>query len=508
MEQPTRAEVAAVKQVGPATVLLVDDRPENLVALTAVLDDLNLRLVQASSGEEALKELLKEDVALILMDVHMPGLDGFDTVSLIKQRARSQHIPIIFVTAVNVADSYVRRGYAVGAVDYILKPFEPDILRAKVGVFVDLYMQQEQLARLAQQLQEQERFFGELLDNLPVAVAYVDRDLIFRLVNKTAATQRGRLPLDLIGHPLGDDPAAPYVKDVLATGQACAAYTVSVAQTYWDHAFYPVAEGGVLMLGMDVTARVERERQEEQIRSMTKLERLKSEFLSAVSHELRTPLTSVMGYAEFLDDQIGGALTAQQSQFVRRILQGGMRLKTLVDDLLDFATLESGSLELECETFDLALMVADAVGHFQERAEEKGVALAAQTPPEGARGTWDRRRLFQVLEHLLDNALKFTPRGGRVDVAVSLPGDLVLVEVRDTGVGIAAEHLPHLFEKFYQADASLTRSHGGAGLGLSLVKAFVEAHGGQVGVMSEVGQGSRFWFSVPTGPSPSPARPA
>jgi signal transduction histidine kinase len=113
-----------------------------------------------------------------------------------------------------------------------------------------------------------------------------------------------------------------------------------------------------------------------------------------------------------------------------------------------------------------------------------------------------------VLEHLLDNALKFTPRGGRVDVAVSLPGDLVLVEVRDTGVGIAAEHLPHLFEKFYQADASLTRSHGGAGLGLSLVKAFVEAHGGQVGVMSEVGQGSRFWFSVPTGPSPSPARPA
>ncbi|MDB5100620.1 MAG: Chemotaxis protein methyltransferase CheR [Cyanobacteria bacterium RYN_339] len=482
---------------------MVDDRPENLVALSAVLGDLGLHLVQAHSGEEALKAVLTQDVALILMDVQMPGLDGFETVSLIKRRAHCKHIPIIFVTAASVSDTAVHKGYAVGAVDYILKPYEPDILRAKVGVFVDLYLQQEQIAQQARKLAEQEHFFAQLLDNLAVAVVYVEHGRTYRLVNKAAARRRGTTPDRLISQPFDDAEAIPYVDEVMRTGRPSTAYTVSTAASYWDHAFYPVADdgkvSGVLLLSLDVTPRVEAEREQEQLRTLKQLDRLKNEFLSAVSHELRTPLTSIMGYAEFLDDQIGGALTPEQHQFVRRILAGGMRLKTLVDDLLDFAHVEAGTLELECEPFDLAAIAADVVDRMAAQADQSGVILEAKVA-QPVTGAWDRRRVDQVLVNLVDNALKFTPKGGTITVEVSQAMNEALVEIRDTGCGIHPEHLPHIFEKFYQADPSLTRLHGGAGLGLSLCKAFVEAHGGHIGVLSDAGAGSRFWFTLPKGP--------
>ena len=129
------------------SVLLVDDRPENLLALTAVLEPLDVRLKTAGSGEAALRALLGEDFAVVLLDVQMPGLNGFDTARLIKARERSRHIPIIFLTAINKEDQYVFRGYEVGAVDYLFKPFNPDVLRSKVAVFVDLHHARERLRR-------------------------------------------------------------------------------------------------------------------------------------------------------------------------------------------------------------------------------------------------------------------------------------------------------------------------------------------------------------------------
>ena len=130
----------------PVEILLVDDRPENLLALEAILEPLHQQLVRASSGEEALRRLLERDFALILLDVQMPGMNGFETARLIKSRERSRHIPIIFLTAINKEEDYVFRGYQVGAVDYMSKPFQPDVLRAKVAVFVDLHIKQKRLA--------------------------------------------------------------------------------------------------------------------------------------------------------------------------------------------------------------------------------------------------------------------------------------------------------------------------------------------------------------------------
>jgi PAS domain S-box-containing protein len=175
-----------------ASVLLVDDQPENLLALEAVLKPLGLHTVRATSGEEALRQLLLDDFAAILLDVQMPGMDGFETAELIKQRERTQHIPIIFLTAIDKERQQVFRGYSVGAVDYLFKPFDPDVLRSKVGVFVDLYEKNVALA-------ESEERFRTAFANAPIGIGLMDADGSFLDVNRALCSLLGQPPMDLIG---------------------------------------------------------------------------------------------------------------------------------------------------------------------------------------------------------------------------------------------------------------------------------------------------------------------
>ena len=510
---------ASAQRIGPArragppvNVLLVDDRPENLMALEAVLADERIRVVTAGSGDEALEHLLHEDFAVILMDVQMPGLDGFETVRLIKRRAHTQHIPIIFVTAIYLDDAHRREGYATGAVDYILKPFEPDILRSKVDVFVDLYEQQAATARRAVELDRLQRVFRGLLHHLPIGVAFLDRELHFRLVNQVAADQLG-VPVEaLLGRPFadaypqGDARAAAALAHVLRHLAPAAAFTRTIERegrpSYWDQAYYPVLDAtgaldGVLMLGVEVSPNAAQAAPADH----RSADALKSDILAAASHELRTPLTSIMGYAEFLEDQIGGPLTPEQLGFVRQIQAGGKRLKGLVDDLLDYARLEAGRMELACDAADLDGVLEEALAAVQPHADVGKVTLALDGPGSPARAPMDRQRVVQVLMHLVGNAVKFTAPGGRVDVVARREDEELIVEIHDTGVGIAPEHLPHVFERFYQVDPSATREKGGTGLGLSIAKALVEAHGGAIGAISEPGRGSTFWFTLPLHPA-------
>jgi len=230
---------------------------------------------------------------------------------------------------------------------------------------------------------------------------------------------------------------------------------------------------------------------------LKELDRLKSTFVDTISHELRTPLTSIKGYAEFLEDNIGGPLTLQQRQFVEEILQGSSQLERLVNDLLDFAKLESGTFKLRMARSDLRDRVRDVLKGFKPRAEENGIQLEASLPDEPLVLQMDAGRIGQVLLNLVGNAIKFTRPGGRVSVVATAGPEEVRVEVHDTGIGIPSEHLPHLFKRFYQVDTSSTRESSGTGLGLAISKALVEAHGGQMGVESSQGQGSTFWFTLP-----------
>jgi len=215
--------------------------------------------------------------------------------------------------------------------------------------------------------------------------------------------------------------------------------------------------------------------------------------ISDVAHELRTPLANIRGYLEALRDRV----VEPSPEVVDSLYDEAMILSRLVDDLQELALAEAGQLRLAREPVDVADVVQQAVQSFQPQAAAKGLTveaeLAGALPPVDA----DRQRVGQVLRNLLRNAVAYTPAGGKVTVSARQVGEEVEVAVRDTGVGIAPEHLPYIFERFYRADRSRTRSTGGAGLGLTIVKELVEAHGGHVRVESQVGAGSTFTFTLP-----------
>ena len=228
------------------------------------------------------------------------------------------------------------------------------------------------------------------------------------------------------------------------------------------------------------------------------LDRAKAEFINAASHELRTPLSTIMAYAEFMEDDMGGALTASQQAYLLQIQEGARRLQRIVDDLLEFASLQTNFSILDWQQTDLAELLRSQVDVLAPRAVSGGVTMTLALEVSPCVIMADPGRVSLVIDHLIDNALKFTCPGGRVNIRLGQMGETVRIEVADTGIGIAPEHLENLFHtSFYQVEPSLTRTHGGAGLGLSLCRAIVLAHGGSIGVHSEETQGSTFWFTLP-----------
>lgn len=218
-------------------------------------------------------------------------------------------------------------------------------------------------------------------------------------------------------------------------------------------------------------------------------------FGHSISHELRTPLTAIGGYAEFLEDEFAGPLTPAQREFVEQIQSGAARMERLVNDFLDFARMEAGTFELHPAEEDFRERVQRVVESLRPLARAKRTTVTLHLPETPQVVRMDGQRIGQVLTNLLHNGIKFTPEGGRVEVRVRQEGDRVLCEVADNGIGIAKNQIPSLFKRFSQLEAG--KQQGGTGLGLSIAKAIVEAHGGEIGVRSEVGKGSTFWFSLP-----------
>jgi signal transduction histidine kinase len=224
---------------------------------------------------------------------------------------------------------------------------------------------------------------------------------------------------------------------------------------------------------------------------------LKGDFIGMISHELRTPLTAIAGYAECLEDDLAGTLTAPQREFVRAIQAGEGRIRAIVEDLLDFARLEAGTFKLACQPTDVVAVTRAELALLEPVAAAAHVQLDVQMAASSLTVQADPMRLSQVLLNLIGNAVKFTPAGGKVSVEVGADGSDARVRVRDTGIGIAPEHLDKVFDRFFQVDAGATRVRGGAGLGLAIAKSLVERQGGRIGVESEVGQGTTFWFTLP-----------
>jgi signal transduction histidine kinase len=401
---------------GKINILLVDDNLANLLSLETMLRAPDRNMVRATSGDEALKFLLNKDAAVILLDVRMPNMDGLETATLIRGRERTRNIPIIFLTAYDsTGKAHITRGYALGAVDYIIKPIDPETLKSKVAVFVELYRKTEQIKQLYADLQRH--------------AAALEQEIAYR---KQAEKERA---------------------EMLIRAQA--------AQAEAEEA-----------------------------------NRLKDEFLATVSHELRAPLTAMLGWIALIR---GERLDETSKERAMETVERNVRAqKKLVDDLLDLSSIGAGNFTLDLEPADLFDVISLSIECVRPEAVAKGVRLQKDLDPAAHLFSIDPSRFQQVIWNLVQNAVKFTPAGGVVEVRLRYPNGQAEIEVIDTGIGIAREFLPFVFDRFRQANGSITRKHGGLGLGLAIVRSLVEMHGGAVEVESSgVGQGSTFKITLP-----------
>ncbi len=238
---------------------------------------------------------------------------------------------------------------------------------------------------------------------------------------------------------------------------------------------------------------------EEAVRELKESDRYKDEFLAVISHELKTPLNFIMGFASLLGDEVTGKLTPEQHQEVEKILEGAQRLLGISNNLILMSEIVTGRFELAPSWVDYAALIEQVLAESAPLADAKHLHLETEIRISGERHL-DGQRLHEVLRNLVDNAIKFTPADGSITVRAFEREAELVTEVQDTGVGISPRDMPKIFQPFRQIDMSSTRQAGGTGLGLSLSKALVEAHGGRIGVRSSPGEGSTFWFTIPRSP--------
>jgi signal transduction histidine kinase len=424
-----------------ANILLVDDQPARLMTYEAILSELGANLVLASSGVEALERLMKDDFAVILLDVSMPGMDGFETASLIHEHPRFEKTPIIFVTGIHFTDLDRLKGYELGAVDYVYVPVVPKILRSKVAVLVELHTKRRELQKLNASLAEA---------NAELARA-----------NSTLQAEKTR--------------------ELLSMNEVLASANRDLAEA-----------NRTLQSEMVVRERLER--------ALREADRRKDEFLAVLSHELRNPLAPILNAVQLLRTRTGGD---RESEWSSEVIERQTEiLRRLVDDLLDVSRITQGKINLQLEPVELSLVVARAVETLRPLIDAREHDLVIDLPPESLRVLGDSTRLAQAVGNLLSNAVKYTDAGGRIHLSIARTqaagGEQAAIRVTDTGAGIPAAMLPRVFDLFTQIDRTLDRAQGGLGIGLAVVQRLVELHGGSVSARSEgEGRGSEFVIQLP-----------
>ncbi|HEX7062170.1 MAG TPA: response regulator [Woeseiaceae bacterium] len=427
-----------------ANILLVDDQPERLLTYEVILESLDQNLVRALSGEEAFEKLHEREFAAILLDVSMPGMNGFETAALVRSHPRFGQTPIIFVTGVHITDLDRLRGYEMGAADYVYVPVIPDVLRGKVQVLVQLYLQRRELAQLNERLAAANEELAEAHARLQ---AENTREL--QKLNRTLERANAQL----------------------------------------------------------ISEVAERKHAESLLKDEA---RRKDEFISILGHELRNPLAAMQSGIELL---CNAGPNETRLPWARDLLQRQLRhLKRLIDDLLDVSRITSGRVQLQREILDLKSVIEHSMDAARPLIAERSHDFRAELPSEPMYMDGDSVRLTQVFGNLLTNAAKYTEPGGRIDLTAEIdegPPRCATIRVRDTGSGIRADMLDRVFELFTQADDQNNRTQTGLGIGLALVRALADLHGGNVRAESAgPGQGSQFVVRLPLLERNAKIRPA
>ncbi|HYS43927.1 MAG TPA: ATP-binding protein [Geobacteraceae bacterium] len=523
-------KVQAGPEVRKPAILIIDDDPNNLAVLRDSLREFNYTVLAAEDGESGIARADYARPDLILLDIMMPGIDGYETCRRLKLLESTKDIPVIFMTALAETGHKVR-GLEAGGVDYITKPFQQGELLARVGVHLSIReltnklreaneslenrvaertadlakTNRELTAEIAERRQVEERLraskrkFRAIFDQTFQFIGLMTLDGSLIDINRAALNFIGGAEADVIGRPFWETPwwthsAEEQEKLRQAVMKAAAGEFVRFETTHpaadgslhcFDFSLKQVRDeaGNLILLipeGRDITERKE-------------MERLKDEMISAVSHEMRTPLTAMLGYTEFmLENELEPQL---QKEYLTILYKETERLDELIGSFLDLQRFKSRQGPIACRPLAIAPLLAETAALFAaSQLHHLTVDCPADLPP-----VWGNdNHLRQVFNNLVSNAVKYSPEGGEVRLGARLEDDNNIITVRDEGIGIPPRAREIIFDRFYRVDNSDRRTIGGTGLGLALVREIVTAHGGRVWVESEEGKGSTFIVSLPT----------
>ena len=483
-----------------ADILVIDDTPENLALLSQILKDKGYKVRSVTKPSTGLRGAQAAPPDLILLDVKMPEMDGYEVCKRLKADQRTHDIPVIFISALGELLDKVK-AFEIGGVDYITKPFQVEEVLARLETHLTICNLQKQLQIQNKKLQQEilERTIAEEKFKIifrsshnPIAIATLAEGR-FLDVNPNLLSLTGYSQAEIIGKTVTD--INPSV-----TGEMYeSAVQYLLKNSFFHNKEYEIytKEGKnktvlistelIYLSGVKCTLNI--------INDITERKRMEDEFISLVSHELRTPMNSIIGALDILGTQELGTLTQQGQQIINIATNNTERLIRLVNDILDLERIKSGKIAMrpvECQADELLIQAAQAM---QGMADSARVTLSVESIPVQIYA--DPDRILQTLTNLLSNAIKFSESGGTVWLRSKLSSEPLQIEVQDQGRGIPEDKLQLIFERFQQVDASDSRTKGGTGLGLPICRSIVEQHKGRIWVESSPDRGSIFYVQLP-----------
>lgn len=489
----------------PVNILIVDDREENIIALEALLERDDIKIFSTTSPNEALKIAWETNIAIALVDVQMPEMDGFELVEMLKSNPRTKDILVIFVTAISKEAKYAVKGLGTGAVDYLYKPLDPYITSAKVDSFVQLARTQAEIKQKNDDLQD----YAIVVKNSADIISSVDaQTLRIENINPTVEKIMGFRPAELIGKSIVDlaiddhrslfrKKLGEIIKDNLSYAIFEFKFETFDKRVIWVECRAAYRNKTIFINISDISP--QKSYQEQLIKSKENAEyskKVKETFLANMSHELRTPVNGIIGITSLLRKT---TLTDQQKGMLDLLDTSSKSLLGVINDVLDISKIEAGKFSIVRTANNVYDIVNSVFNLLKFKADENNIEFLLDIEDEVPQYLMlDSLRLNQILMNLLSNALKFTERGyvKLKIIVLQKHNDKVKLKfsVEDTGIGIPADRLNRIFESFEQAEEDTVSKYGGTGLGLTIVKKLAELKGGELTVSSQVGRGSTFNF--------------
>lgn len=486
-------------------ILIVDDNQNNIYSLKKLLESKDFQVDTANSGEEALGKALKNNYALIILDVQMPGMDGFEVAENFAGYSKTKEIPIIFLSAVNTEKKFITRGYNSGGKDYVTKPIDPEILMLKVKTFYNMQENSLAMKKTQQSLELEVKgrreaqvsmkseidHFQLMLEALPQIAFTLNEDGIVNFVNKKwfeYSSSDQEFP-ETHSDDLNIDEEFQRCKK---KGKAL---ELEVRIKNIDSGEYryhllrmsPVYQNKKLKNWVGTFTDIEDQK---------KVEKEKDEFLSIASHELKTPLTSIKAYMQLLDRKLKLNTENTEAVFVTKALDQIEKLNMLITDLLDVSKIENGKLKINKKPNDLEKLIHNTIDTILQTHENQNVKIERHIGKIDQLISFDDIRIEQVLINFLTNAIKYSPENNQVIVTTFVDDDEVKVSVTDFGIGIPDFKQDAVFRKFYRVEESSVQFQG-MGIGLYICSEIIKQHHGTIGLSSKLEEGSTFYFTLP-----------